>query len=58
MTIERLTLNDYGGLGQDAVIVKRTDGSKFVRFEIQPSRGFPTLEEKELESLLDRLRVF
>ncbi len=49
--IKELRLSEFAGQRCDAVLVKRDDGSKFVRFDCTPGYGGPYLEEKQLDEL-------
>ncbi len=51
-----LILKEFAGQRCHVVLYVRRDGSKFVRFESHPSYGHPSLEQRDLETLVEKLR--
>ena len=53
--MEKIIL-EWGGQGCYLELVKREDGSKYVTFRGKSGYGCPVLEERELETLLKKLK--
>ena len=53
--MEQITL-DWGGQNCHIELIKRNDGSKYVRFCSLPGYGYPSLEKCELEKVLEKLK--
>ncbi len=54
---EKLVLKEFAGQKNDVEIIKRWDGSKFVRFEMAKGFGYPKLELNEMKELLNKMEA-
>lgn len=50
-----VTLKDYAGQQADVIIITRDDNSQHVIFKWRSNYGYPSLERRELETLLSRM---
>ena len=55
--LTELRLKDFGGQQCDVVLVKREDGSKYVRFESVSGYGHPSVEANQLVEILQRVKA-
>ena len=55
MITKELKLREYAGQGCDAYLYRRSDGTKYVRFEWSPHFGHPSMEIERLKDLLRML---